>query len=73
MIHNAIGINPNLTSEECGISEQRLDNMKHKVYSIIDKGNKEYNKKLNILAHTYYILDEEIGFQFKEEWLVNVF
>ena len=41
MIHNAIGINPNLTSEECGISEQRLDYMKHKVYSIIVKGNKE--------------------------------
>ena len=72
MIHNAIGINPNLTSEECGISEQRLDNMKHKVYSIISVENKEYNKKLNIPEHKYYILNDNIGFQFKEEWLVNV-
>ena len=73
MIHNAIGINPNLTSEECGISEQRLEQMKQKVYTIIAKGYKEYNKKLNIPEHTYYILDEEIGFQFKEEWLISVF
>ena len=47
--------------------------MKKKVYSIINIGNKEYDNKLSILKHKYYILDEEIEFQFKEEWLVSVF
>ena len=73
MIYNAISMNPNLTSKECGISEQRLEQMKQKVYTIISKGYKEYNEKLNIPAHNYYVLDDEVGFQFKEEWLVSVF